>query len=165
MRHDLMEKNTQAQLTLDTKFCKQCGEHKLIHEFHRNRAAEDGRYFMCKPCHKVYSRERRKNQTPLQRAKWNNRARYGIEPEEIEAMHKAQDDICPACCTPLRGKYVTDHCHKTKKVRALLHAQCNAALGMMREDFVSIQQLSSYARWVEGVACGAVEAPLMRVQP
>jgi hypothetical protein len=80
-------------------------------------------------------------------------------------MLKAQDGICPACAWPLGAKYAVDHCHKTNKVRALLHINCNTALGLMREDYVAIQQLASYARFAEGVACDATDAPLMRVLP
>jgi hypothetical protein len=45
------------------------------------------------------------------------------------------------------GELVLDHCHKSKLPRALLCRNCNAALGLMKEDSNLIVKLAEYALW------------------
>lgn len=58
------------------------------------------------------------------------RRRYGLEPEEYDAMLAEQDGKCAFCrLTPDYPLYV-DHDHATKKVRSLLCARCNNIVGV-----------------------------------
>jgi hypothetical protein len=72
------------------------------------------------------------------------KARYGIVSSDYKAMHDNQNGLCAICGKPesLRNQHgavplSVDHCHKTNKVRGLLCAQCNQALGMF-EDSIEI---------------------------
>lgn len=38
---------------METKLCGQCGEGKVLDDFHKNRARHDGRQSVCKPCKKI----------------------------------------------------------------------------------------------------------------
>jgi hypothetical protein len=72
---------------------------------------------------------------------------YGITIEQWEAMFETQDFRC-ACCRsddPKSKKgWQTDHCHETKKIRGILCAPCNRALGHSKEDPARLQALIKY---------------------
>jgi hypothetical protein len=93
--------------------------------------------------------------TPEQhRKKWQARNagyfkwKYGITVEEKEAMFVAQGRCCACCGSKVprttKGRWQTDHDHKTKKVRAILCRVCNVVLGMVDENVVHLQALISY---------------------
>src|SRR5665213_1102240 len=58
---------------------------------------------------------------------------YGISLQQYNAMALQQHGLCAVCAQPPRNKYglCVDHCHQTKRVRGLLCAGCNTALGTL----------------------------------
>ena len=63
--------------------------------------------------------------------------KFGMTPEEFQAMHDAQNGRCKICKEPLtagKGGSVVDHCHKTERVRGLLCNGCNSGIGWFKED-------------------------------
>lgn len=63
---------------------------------------------------------------------------YGIPGEEKERMFEAQGGLCKFCREPLpdvwsRGCHV-EHDHKTKRVRGLVHHQCNTIIGILENE-------------------------------
>jgi len=86
-------------------------------------------------------REKRKHNPKL----FNDRARknrFGISSEAYEAMLIAQDHCCDLCGE--RRQLVVDHNHQTGRVRALLCAPCNTALGLLKEDTTRIWRAMEY---------------------
>lgn len=81
----------------------------------------------------------------------NLRARYCVTLEEYAWLAHKQNFCCAVCKKPLnfalpkRGA-VLDHCHKTGKVRGLLHSSCNTAIGLLGEDPVTIELAATYVR-------------------
>jgi hypothetical protein len=61
------------------------------------------------------------------------RTKYGLEPEEWDAMLIAQSGRCDICNEPMRNPQ-TDHCHNTGVVRGLLCINCNTGLGRFKDD-------------------------------
>ena len=62
----------------------------------------------------------------------SRRLRYGVQPEEFDAMWKAQNGKCSICYRELGlgiGKHALDHCHRTNRVRSILCLNCNVCLG------------------------------------
>lgn len=63
--------------------------------------------------------------------------KYGISLEVFNQMRESQQCRCAICGKGeenfAKGLFV-DHCHKTGKVRKLLCANCNAAIGMLQDD-------------------------------
>jgi hypothetical protein len=70
------------------------------------------------------------------------KTQYGITVEFYEAECKRLDNICPICET--QTKLVVDHDHKTKKFRGLLCRKCNAAIGLLADDFWKIKNAMKY---------------------
>jgi Recombination endonuclease VII len=91
----------------------------------------------------AYYRERYKN-TPRDRD-LRFQKQYGITLAEYDAMSEAQGHCCAICAKPenkvvRRGvnedirRLAVDHDHRTGKVRGLLCADCNRAIGLFADD-------------------------------
>lgn len=117
------------------KSCTKCQEKKPLSEYHQSAKASDGRASWCKICvnHKVRERSGRRirNNTYTQKRKWQLKSRYGITPEEYDAMLVAQRWKCGVCRTDLllEKRIHVDHCHHTGRVRGVLCHTCNVRLG------------------------------------
>lgn len=71
---------------------------------------------------------------------------YGITPEEYGEMFRAQRGVCAICsevCATGRNLAV-DHCHATGEIRGLLCANCNRALGLLRDDPERLRRAIAY---------------------
>ncbi|MFX0614056.1 endonuclease VII domain-containing protein [Escherichia coli] len=64
------------------------------------------------------------------------KSRFGITLECYRNMLKAQNEVC-AICGKVNGcgkALAVDHDHETGKVRALLCANCNVGIGLLKDD-------------------------------
>lgn len=62
---------------------------------------------------------------------------YKLTKPQYDEMYERQSGLCDLCELPLDDdRYAThiDHCHKTGKVRSLLHRKCNIALHYIEND-------------------------------
>lgn len=66
---------------------------------------------------------------------------YGIDLEHYQKMLLDQSGVCAICKKPetsvVNGKIkplAVDHCHNSEKIRGLLCARCNQAIGLLNED-------------------------------
>jgi hypothetical protein len=78
---------------------------------------------------------------------------YRLTPEEYAAMLEAQGGVCAICERPERAvrdgqavRLAVDHCHTTDRVRGLLCAACNRALGLLGEDVEYMAACVAYLR-------------------
>lgn len=75
-------------------------------------------------------------------------ATYGISISEYFSMYEKQNHRCAICGLEheLGGKMglAVDHCHSSGKVRELLCAHCNQALGKFNDDVVLLQNAIAY---------------------
>lgn len=126
---------------LATKFCKSCEIEKPVEAFNRSRVRPDGLACRCKDCRRHHERitadtdelYRRGRETRLWTA-------FRLRLEDFDAMLRAQDEKCAICDKPMKRVHV-DHDHATGKVRALLCAGCNTALGYIeRPGFLESAQ-------------------------
>ena len=64
------------------------------------------------------------------------RRNYGITLDQWKTMLAGQNNACDLCKSTFLSddKIVVDHCHKTKKVRGLLHSKCNIGIGHFGDD-------------------------------
>jgi len=104
----------------------------------------------CKPCNRAIERARRANDVDRARElervrlrRWRKenpdeprvqmlRQRYGLTPEQLAEMLRAQRDACAVCGKP--NPDCIDHCHETGRVRGVLCRQCNIGMGQFRDD-------------------------------
>lgn len=77
---------------------------------------------------------------------------YGLTLAAFESMWTAQGGACACCGDPMVREPKTldsvhvDHCHKTKKIRGLLHGRCNLAIGMLLDDPRIADAAATYLR-------------------
>ncbi|KKN73523.1 hypothetical protein LCGC14_0399650 [marine sediment metagenome] len=93
---------------------------------------------------------------------WQNRAyyrnhqlkaKYGITVTEFDTMRRRQKDCCALCKQPMTFgdkvrplQAVVDHCHKTGRIRGLIHARCNTLLARAEDSIVRLKQAIRYLR-------------------
>ena len=75
---------------------------------------------------------------------------YGITLEQHDAMLAEQNNGCAICGNGPSGKssrwFHVDHDHDSGKVRALLCAECNTALGKFRDSPELLDKAAAYLR-------------------
>ena len=111
------------------KNCTKCSTHKPLAEFHKSSSAADGKASWCKSCVNRIKRESRKRTyAPENKRKWAIKTRYGLTPEQVDAMYAAQNGQCAVCKKAIE-KFHIDHNHNTGAVRGLLCHRCNVRIG------------------------------------
>jgi hypothetical protein len=113
----------------------------------------------CRVCAASWQHEYRNSQTG--RPAWLRtqrrhlmRKRYGIEPEEYEALRNAQGSCCAICGvaasdllgTPRHRRLHIDHDHKTGLVRGLVCNGCNRALGYIGDNAQTALSMADYLK-------------------
>ena len=73
-------------------------------------------------------------ENPHRRRHAELKARYGLTPDQYDAMLVSQNNACAVCkCEFIKTPHV-DHCHDSGKVRGLLCFNCNRAIGHFQND-------------------------------
>lgn len=73
------------------------------------------------------------------------RMRYGITPEQYDAMVANQDGRCAICLVPQK-KFCLDHCHKTNRIRGMLCNTCNVAIAYMGDNPSNLMRAIEYLK-------------------
>lgn len=141
--------------------------------FPRSNKGRNGLHSQCKSCCNAYHKEhyikfetperkrlkalnrKERRSRPEVRAREDkqlrNRAlirKYGITQEDYDILKSIQEGRCAICdrvpdnshC----GMLVVDHDHKTNKLRQLLCASCNKAIGILKDDPVLLRAAADY---------------------
>ncbi len=84
-------------------------------------------------------------------------AKYGVTPEQYDAMFLIQAGLCAICNNPetnidhntktIRALAV-DHCHNTDKIRKLLCSNCNMGIGLFKHNSSLLRIAASYCEEV-----------------
>src|ERR1700678_1494411 len=117
------------------KKCTKCKKLQYIQDFPKDSRYKGGRSTWCRSCcNKKSARHqikyRKENRPKIKNSVLQNR--YGIWLEEYNIMFIDQKGCCAICSLPQSNftrRFAVDHCHLTGKVRGLLCAKCNTALG------------------------------------
>lgn len=73
--------------------------------------------------------------------------KYGLTVDGWNGMFNNQNGCCAICHThqsKLAKRLQVDHCHRTQKIRGLLCASCNMALGLLKDNPLIIQHAAHY---------------------
>lgn len=122
------------------KRCSICKELKPRSEFHKESSRKDGITGYCKPCKLEKTRKWREQNPEKMKAHidsriWYRREKeYGLNKIDFFNMLNSQNSQCAICKSSIDERCHVDHCHTTGKVRGLLCGNCNAALGMFKDD-------------------------------
>ena len=129
--YDEKNKARENFIVSEFKTCPGCKTEKLSAAFSKAKRIKDGLRSWCKECEAVRVME----------------SRYGLSPEQYNAMLKAQGGACAICKWipgPEDGPLDTDHIHGTDIIRGLLHRMCNRGLGLFKDDIAVIRKAIEY---------------------
>lgn len=114
--------------------CSKCKEYKSKELFHIHKGSKKP-YSRCRDCHKalssVYFKETYKY------------SKYGITKDQHNELMIEQDSKCAGCNCHMDDPH-TDHDHSTGKVRGLLCHPCNVALGLLKDNLKTLENLILY---------------------
>ena len=73
-------------------------------------------------------------------------ARHGLSEADWRKLWDFQAGRCGVCNRPPArgGRLVIDHCHRSGRVRGLVHPLCNGKLGKIRDDVVWLKGAWEY---------------------
>ena len=118
------QKAWRAKLIGTERKCRTCGTGFELNDLKR--------WYCSKPCQRMYAQIRR----------------YGLTVEEFREMLARQANLCAICGGPWRGwngqNPHIDHCHTTGRVRGLLCASCNSAIGRFGDDPALLRRAADY---------------------
>lgn len=127
------------------KICSVCNESKDLSCFFWKKKGETLEA-CCKQCSSARALTwRTANKHKIRDTSYKKK--FGITLEEYESKLKYQNYCCAICETPQKDfnlRFAIDHNHKTGEVRDLLCGQCNAAIGMAKEDENILQKMIKY---------------------
>lgn len=111
---------------------------------------------------KYQSRKRREEPEKIAWAK--AKSSYKISREDYENLLKRADGKCEICMKVMTRagghQPVIDHSHATGKVRGVICAKCNSALGFVEDDVQRLQRMEKYlASRVDVSALASEELP------
>lgn len=167
-----------AAIAAGGKACTRCGEWKVFGEFHKDASFRDGHRPDCRACTNARNKEwydanreaqlerkrayNKANKDRLaaakrdwykrnraQHAAYNRAKKYGITPEEYDALVAAAGGRCEICGRSQEddGRDLNvDHDHETGKVRGLLCKRCNLALGYLGDDPALAARAADYLK-------------------
>lgn len=136
----------------ETKLCGRCKE-PFPRESFRMRADGD-REGYCRECMKITAAARNKKwraANPDSSREGSRRSKlktaYGLTMESYDSMMREQSGLCAICHQPPgRRRLAVDHCHSTGRVRGLLCAPCNTALGSFRDEIPLLVAAIAYLK-------------------
>lgn len=122
--------------------CLQANPQPLLNFYRKGKAHS------CKSCMNQDTYEyRRKN--PRYKKNSHLKHLYGISLEIYNQLFEQQDGCCRICQThqsSFKKALAVDHCHQTGKVRGLLCAGCNTALGGFRDKIQNLEKAITYLK-------------------
>lgn len=102
-----------------------------------DRAYKKRRYAEGRKSSLIYFRSRKGQDGVLRR-------KFGISLEDKERMYENQKGLCKLCEEPIPFNAPIDHCHKTKKIRGMVHQKCNVFIGLAESYPKMLQNLSKF---------------------
>lgn len=116
--------------------CSKCVKYYPLDNFYIKKQTNTP-YSYCKKCH-VSASSKYYQET-------DKYDRYGIDKDTFDSMLEKQNGKCAGCETTMNSPYI-DHCHKTGEVRGLLCQPCNSALGMVKDNQKTLENLIEHLK-------------------
>lgn len=112
------------------KKCSVCKRQKKLDNFYKRsyKSGNVGLKSICKGCYSISFR-------------------YGLSERELNKRMRDQRYKCQVCHRKLdkaKEPIAVDHCHKSEKIRAIIHSRCNTLLGMALDDTLILKRAIEY---------------------
>jgi len=134
----------------DVRVCTGCGISKTADEFGNDKSTKTGKRHYCRKCDvdRYTDYRQRKIEDGTWQAQWqavHRRSKYGIEPEDFQAMWDHQEGRCGICRISLKEvKTCIDHDHESGVVRGLLCDSCNVGIARFKENSLALLGAAAY---------------------
>lgn len=137
------------------KYCPRCYAVKPLSAFTVRKTGKRAGHPVsyCKACKVIRQQLRYDNRTYERVVRpYQLRKKYGITPEDYEAMLRAQNGVCAICGVSggasARGTntFSVDHDHVSGAVRGLLCNTCNRALGLFKDNVAVLESAIQYLK-------------------
>lgn len=125
------------------KTCNGCKTPKPLDEFHGWRGAKDGRQMRCKACQRARNRTKTCKDVAWKRLNCQL-SHYALTLDQYHSLCESQDWQCAICDRDFDGKEHIDHSHTTGRVRGILCAACNTAIGKLKENVDAMHRAIAY---------------------
>lgn len=144
------------------KTCLRCKTEQPFENFAKSKGTKDGYYGWCRACASAYNKTRpRQVRSPEKIREYHLRHKYGITPEQFDALLESQGGTCATCFrVPSEGtkRFSVDHDHSCcpgeftcgKCIRGLLCGNCNTALGLVNDEVAILDKMRAYLLAVQG---------------
>jgi len=119
---------------MDKKICHSCKITKPRTNFHKDASKKDKLDARCKACSKIKDRIRGVSRY------------YGITFEQKVYLLQRQENKCAICKKIIEREddSCVDHHHETKAIRGILCRNCNAGLGLFKDNPKSLREAARY---------------------
>jgi hypothetical protein len=141
-------KHTKTPQSSTTKVCNGCLQVLPIARFPQQKGTTIGKASKCQHCLKL----------------WHC---YRMTRAEYDALLMEQDGVCAICREPGKTKkdqelLCVDHGHRPGRIRGLLCASCNSALGLFRDDPAIVAHACQY---LQATTAEPVSGPFWAERP
>lgn len=129
--------------------CTACKQDKPDSEFGPEKRKRNGHKSQCRDCCNQASKKQ--YQASRTRRLADDRARrlrrYGLDESGLIDLYEQQLGECGGCSRrmPIEDLKI-DHCHQHDRVRGLLCHNCNVALGLVKDNPRTLENLAAYLR-------------------
>ena len=139
----------------DVQRCSKCGCTLLTACFAKDHKHIRGLSTWCRRCMQTYRKEYRKTRRE-QMYTYFMKHNYGLTKTQRDDMELQCSGLCMLCGKPETRtnqygvrKLCVDHNHLTKRIRGLLCATCNQAIGLLYVDECGIELLQKAIAYIE----------------
>ena len=121
------------------KICCSCKREFGIASFLKSSREKTGYTNVCKECNRNYKQKWRTTKKEHLK-KYRALYLYNLSEEQFKNLEQK----CYGCGT--QTNLVIDHCHSTEEVRGVLCSPCNLALGHIKDNTKTLENLISYLK-------------------
>jgi hypothetical protein len=129
------------------RFCKKCNKQKTCDQFFLQRSKGENSWRFNSPCKDCYKIRQQSDYKKKYLKFYLKLKKFGISESDYNNMLDNQNHCCAICGFHkkyFRTDLAIDHCHRTGKIRALLCNNCNAGIGMLKDDIVLLKKAMEY---------------------
>lgn len=158
----------ELHIVSESKICSKCSETKSLDQFyyHKSRNWYEGRCKTCAIKKTMENNQKHSNRTNKSNLEWRNRnpekikeiyrvsnlkRKFNLSIEDYNKMFFDQKGRCKICDkhqNQFKKALAVDHCHTTGKIRGLLCASCNTAIGHLKDDVNLLAKAINYLKEV-----------------